>query len=201
MSNETTPALSARGYWDSRSREKKWEGSGDGSAGGLIGRKVQFIQAQLDRWKLKSVYDYGCGNARVLRGLRAERKLGYDFSQAVVELLRSESDSRQCEFTHEAVDARAEAIANFDCVICLEVLFHNSAAVRAEIIQKIARARPKLFICCDSKGDWLSRIFLRGPHVAGESNKPMIRQAFGGYAETARESFRVVSEIYALSRG
>jgi SAM-dependent methyltransferase len=200
MSKSVTPALSDQAYWDARYRRWRWEGSGDGSTGGLIAQKARFIQEQMDRYGLRSVYDYGCGNARVLRALRAERKVGYDFSPAVITLLRQEAASPQTEFTHEAAHAEPEYIAQFDCVTCLEVLFHNHETARKEIIRKIAAARPKLFICCDSQGHWLSRIFLRGPHVAGESNKPMIQRQFSGYEQVARKNFRIVSELYALRR-
>ena len=190
--------LSNPQYWDQRYQERGIEGSGAGSRGEKVKRKVKFVQELVNRYGIGSIFDYGCGNSRVIKGIKADRKMGYDFSPTIVDQV-NDAGPNGTEITNDLSIATSEKIGEFDCVMCMEVLFHNSDAECERILKTIADARVRLFICCDSIDDaWSLRFF--GRHIKPDSSRGIVDRLFRDYEQVTQERFIRGSELYALLR-
>lgn len=193
-----TNLLSNPEYWNQRYEGQGAEGSGKGSAGKFVDQKADFIRSQMRQYGMKSVFDYGCGNGRVLSSLEGNR-LGYDFSPSVVASLQS-AQNETLSFTSDSQAASPDNMKRFDTILCLEVLLHNTAEVRKQIMDAISEAYPRLFIFTDSNGGLLSRVLLAGSHIDPASNADTVASYFPEYIKVASQGYRGASTIHSLVR-
>ena len=69
-------------YWDERYRGSA--GAGAGSKGNLYAFKLETVQRLVDKYKARSVVDYGCGDGHQLAGLKVKDYLGLDISSTAI---------------------------------------------------------------------------------------------------------------------
>lgn len=70
-------------YWNAR--YKSGAGAGAGSKGDLYAFKLETVQKLVDKYKVKSVVDYGCGDGHQLADLKVKDYLGLDISPVAIE--------------------------------------------------------------------------------------------------------------------
>lgn len=111
--------FSARRYWDERYRSG--EDSGSGSREFNWQFKTDYINSVIERYAIRSITDFGCGDGMQIRDLQVREYLGLDISSVAVKICRKlYSDRPNWRFE---VLGQAELPA-VDLALSLDVLYH-----------------------------------------------------------------------------
>ncbi len=104
-------------YWEKRYLAGRL-GSGRDSMGERAKAKAEFVNDVIDRHKVRSIVDWGCGNGEVAQWFRVNDYMGLDVSPAAVALARSKGlDARQ-------FDGFDDPGLRADLALSLDVLYH-----------------------------------------------------------------------------
>lgn len=107
-------------YWNDR--YETGVGAGDGSRGQLLKFKVETVQSIVDKYKIKSVIDVGCGDGRQLSRLDVSKYIGLDISSSAIDKASSFTDkNREYFILNEDTTAKGEQA---DMAISLDVVMH-----------------------------------------------------------------------------
>lgn len=106
-------------YWEHR--YKKGGNSGNGSYGELAKFKAEFLNDFIEKNKIESVIEFGCGDGNQLQYLRCPNYIGFDVSETAVDRCRNlfKQDTKKNFFLlNEYKDQKAELS------LSLDVIFH-----------------------------------------------------------------------------
>ena len=107
-------------YWNER--YETGVGAGDGSRGILLHFKLAKVQEIVDKYKIKSVIDIGCGDGRQLSGLEVGKYIGLDISNSAIDKASAFTDkNREYFILNEDTTAKGDQA---DMAISLDVIQH-----------------------------------------------------------------------------
>jgi len=100
--------------------------SGPGSVGILAQYKADVINDYIDKHKINSVVEFGCGDGVVLQLTKYKDYLGFDVSRTAIKLCTSKfkNDPTKSFFLYEPQFFVNKTIKSVDLVVCLDVLYH-----------------------------------------------------------------------------
>lgn len=111
-------------YWNGR--YESGAGAGSGSRGRLAEFKLEVVQGLVDKYKVESVVDVGCGDGGQLSELSVKSYLGLDPSPVAVDkacLYRVDTDASSWEYEVFSEEIVMSGNAH-DMAISLDVLMH-----------------------------------------------------------------------------
>ena len=106
--------------------------------------KVVF--AELVRHRVQSVLEVGCGPGGFAQMLMEHSRIayrGFDFSEVAIAMARAKTGKPEAFFVGDATHASSYAGADYDCVVCTEVLEHVD-----QDREVIANWPPGVFCAC-----------------------------------------------------
>jgi SAM-dependent methyltransferase len=111
----------SRSYWERR--YQKGRTSGVGSYGRLAEFKAEILNEFVEKQKIESVIEFGCGDGTQLTFARYPRYVGVDVAQGSVALCRTRfaSDATKSFYLVSQVP---ENLGSFDLVLSLDVIYH-----------------------------------------------------------------------------
>ena len=120
-----------REFWNERYRTQRWIGSGPGSRGIAQHYKANLLQKVLQKNKIASVVDVGCGDMCWLRtdrlcaeDLGGIRFIGLDISEVAVQTNRWDFPGLEFEKYDLSRDPLPRRV---DLVLCFDVLIHQTS--------------------------------------------------------------------------
>jgi SAM-dependent methyltransferase len=109
-------------YWQNRYIEGK-RGSGPGSRGEEAKRKATFINGLIEKYRVRRIIDWGCGDGTVAGMLRSRRYVGLDVSEAALALCRGGINLPRRSWIHFD-GLTAPELPPGDLALSLDVIFH-----------------------------------------------------------------------------
>lgn len=110
--------FNVRDYWDIRYKNGHGYGSGSGSTGRLGQYKMEKVAEIIKIYGIRSVVDFGCGDARLVSGFNIPEYLGLDISREAIERARETVPGGNFALY---VPGRAP---HADMAMALDVLYH-----------------------------------------------------------------------------
>jgi len=100
--------------------------SGPGSQGILAQHKADVINDFIDKHKINSVVEFGCGDGVILQLINYKEYLGFDISRSSIKLCASKftDDYLKSFMLYTPQCFINNTIKNVDLVVCLDVLYH-----------------------------------------------------------------------------
>lgn len=95
-------------YWDAR--YKDGAGAGSGSKGDLYAFKLETVQKLVNKYKVASVVDYGCGDGRQLAELKVKEYFGLDISPTAIEKAQEHAGKGR-KYSTKMPDAQEMAVS------------------------------------------------------------------------------------------
>lgn len=137
------------GGWNDKIRETK---SGSGSTIQYTQNCVKFINDLVEKEKIRTVLDLGCGEMNWQKLLKpVERYLGVDIVDTVIQCNRERfKDKPYIQF--ECADITTFPVENWDLVICRETLFHLPTENTVSILENIKKGGNRFFITSSHPG-------------------------------------------------
>jgi len=125
-----------RSFWNHRYIAFPQIGSGPGSRGYATAIKKKIIRQAIEKYKIKSILDIGCGDVCWLDDeiTNACTYTGCDIAETIIERNKAERSVSSHFLLHDIVSESPPVTA--DLVICFDVLIHQT--VRAEFIAALA---------------------------------------------------------------
>ena len=109
-------------YWEERYQQGGTSGSGS------FGRLAAFKADTLNDWVkdkgVKSVIEFGCGDGEQLALARYPRYVGVDVAQGSIDACRRRFERDSSKRFYLASEVPAAALADFDLVLSLDVIYH-----------------------------------------------------------------------------
>lgn len=131
-------------FWNDRYTNNPSKGSGPGSRGDILAQKQDIVKIMIDKYKVKTVVDYGCGDIETVRHIEFDRYVGVDVSDIVID--KNRSIKPNWEFICGNIqDVRTTD--DYDLVMCLDVLIHQKTKREYfGILKKVLSARDSIVL-------------------------------------------------------
>ena len=127
-------------YWDNW--YKKGGTSGQGSEGELQIYKINYINNILNKFDCKNVFDFGCGDGTLAKGIKSKYN-GIDISNEAIEKCKKVCPQHQFNQGH----FEEQNIKGYDCVMCIDVLYHiMEDGVFEKTLENIFNSEAKIII-------------------------------------------------------
>jgi 2-polyprenyl-3-methyl-5-hydroxy-6-metoxy-1,4-benzoquinol methylase len=136
--------------------------SGAGSSGNLNIFKSEYLNSIIQKYRIESVLDFGCGQGAILEFLDVNKYLGFDPSPEVIKFLRQEyaTDSTK-EFQYNT-----ETLESKELVISFDVIFHLiEDAVYENYMKSMFSFSTKYVLIYSSNTNRTDLEYATAPHV------------------------------------
>ena len=120
--------FSTKEYWEGRYSSNG--NSGDGSYGKLAIFKREIINCIIDKYEIKSVIDFGCGDGNQIKNINFIDYRGYDISETAIKICNNKyfNDQRYCfNYMKDYKNEKAELSMSLDVIFHLieDDIYHN----------------------------------------------------------------------------
>jgi SAM-dependent methyltransferase len=110
-------------YWENRYRNGG--DSGHGSQGNLAGFKTEVINNIIEKFQIKRVVEWGCGDGRLCGTYKAEEYFGLDVSDYVIEKNKEKyADRIPQKMRFMTYDGSKIEVGKYDLSLSLDVIYH-----------------------------------------------------------------------------
>jgi 2-polyprenyl-3-methyl-5-hydroxy-6-metoxy-1,4-benzoquinol methylase len=136
--------------------------SGAGSTGRLNNFKSEFLNSIIEKYKIKSVLDFGCGQGAILEFLEIDNYLGFDPSKDAINTLKEKyllDTSKVFEFNLQHLEMKELAIS-------FDVIFHLiEDAVYEDYMRSLFSLSAQYVLIYSSNSNRTDPEYATAPHV------------------------------------
>lgn len=135
-----------------RAKRRQESASGPGSSMKATEKTRESIKSIIQRYKIESILDLGCGDWNWMPDVMFPNKgeyyikkyVGAESNQELVNTLQDLYESDTIHF--EVADIFNVVIGSFDLVICRDVLFHADMNLALKLLHNVAQSDSKYFL-------------------------------------------------------